>query len=310
MNGSTNHHPRTPKHARVSARLGFAAASLAVIALFAGITFADDRDLLRERAADPNVMIIFDTSGSMHWSPVCNAEDACEDIDPYDRACTSECEFGDQTCSEICPDFGCLEFGDNDLAPPITIEVDDADMSGQVSITGSWPATTAFSGGAFGGTAVSDANVDKGSKQFTYNIPITESRSYKVFLSVPQSELWATNVRVRVRNTPDAEEIRLNQRFVPPTVVEGETPPPYNPWKLVGVISSMPARQPKSPFATAARMAPWLQTASGWCRRSRSACAPASAVPCRSARRATATYLSTKTIQDRSSSRPSRRSTK
>lgn len=215
-------------------RVSFVTVTLTVLTMLAGIVFADDRDLLRERAADPNVMIIFDTSGSMHWSPVCNAEDACDDIDPYDGACTAECEFGDTTCSQICPDFGCVEFGDADVLPPITLEVDDLDMA-QTTIVGAWPMTTNFTGAAFMGSAVSDNDTDKGSKSFTFNVPIAETRRYKVFLSVPQSELWASNVQIRVRNTPDAENTVLDQRFVPPTLQPGETAPPYDPWKLVGV---------------------------------------------------------------------------
>lgn len=49
-----------------------AAAALAWPAAPAG---ADDRNLLRESGADPYVMILFDTSGSMNWAPRCTLED-------------------------------------------------------------------------------------------------------------------------------------------------------------------------------------------------------------------------------------------
>ncbi len=51
---------------------------------------ADDRDLLRESSGEPYVFILFDTSGSMHWTPQCTAESLAE---------------GD--CSELCPDGDC-----------------------------------------------------------------------------------------------------------------------------------------------------------------------------------------------------------
>ena len=35
----------------------------------AGAAVADDRDLLRESSGEPYVFILFDTSGSMHWTP-------------------------------------------------------------------------------------------------------------------------------------------------------------------------------------------------------------------------------------------------
>ena len=52
---------------------------------------ADDRDLLRESSSDPYVFILFDTSGSMHWSPQCTQEQ-------YD---TGICDF-------LCPEGDCF----------------------------------------------------------------------------------------------------------------------------------------------------------------------------------------------------------
>lgn len=215
-------------------RFGFAAIGLALTALVAGLAAADDRDLLRERASDPYVFIVFDTSGSMHWSPVCSAEDACEDIDPYDRACTSECAFGDVTCSQLCPDFGCVEFGPNDLAPRREVEIDDTDVTA-VSITGFWPTAGSLTGPAFGGSAIYDNDSRKGSKRVTFSVDVPETRRYKVFISVPQSDQWATNVPVRVSGTVNDETVTIDQRYVAPVLADGEVAPPYKPWKLVGV---------------------------------------------------------------------------
>ncbi len=52
---------------------------------------ADDRDLLRKGSAKPYVFILLDTSGSMHWSPKCSAEDAA----------AGDCDF-------ICPTGDCF----------------------------------------------------------------------------------------------------------------------------------------------------------------------------------------------------------
>lgn len=69
------------------------AAPFALAALFAvaGTAFADDRDLLREASADPLVFILFDTSGSMHWSPQCSQED-----------------FDAGVCDYLCPSGDCF----------------------------------------------------------------------------------------------------------------------------------------------------------------------------------------------------------
>ena len=51
---------------------------------------ADDRDLLRRGTSDPYVFIVFDTSGSMHWSPKCTAE-----------------QVAAGTCDFLCPTGDC-----------------------------------------------------------------------------------------------------------------------------------------------------------------------------------------------------------
>ena len=64
-----------------------------VLCLGATAILADDRDLLRESSGEPYVFILFDTSGSMHWTPQCTAEglaagdctELCEDGDCYAR---------------------------------------------------------------------------------------------------------------------------------------------------------------------------------------------------------------------------------
>lgn len=57
--------------------------------LTAGPARGDDRDLLRRGTSDPYVFILFDTSGSMHWSPRCTAEQAAAGV------CDFVCPTGD-----------------------------------------------------------------------------------------------------------------------------------------------------------------------------------------------------------------------
>ena len=52
---------------------------------------ADDRDLLRDSAAEPLVFVIFDTSGSMYWSPKCTQE-----------------QFDAGVCDVLCPTGDCF----------------------------------------------------------------------------------------------------------------------------------------------------------------------------------------------------------
>jgi hypothetical protein len=59
------------------------------LALAPGDAGANDRQLLRTGTGDPLVMILFDTSGSMNWSPKCTAEQVAANI------CTYLCPTGD-----------------------------------------------------------------------------------------------------------------------------------------------------------------------------------------------------------------------
>ena len=55
-----------------------------------GSADADDRDLLRQASGEPYVFIIFDTSGSMHWTPQCTQE-----------------SFDAGDCQNLCPTGDC-----------------------------------------------------------------------------------------------------------------------------------------------------------------------------------------------------------
>ncbi|MEM7587109.1 MAG: hypothetical protein AAF560_27215 [Acidobacteriota bacterium] len=73
--------------------LGWAWYRLALACLvctLAGPLGADDRELLRQSSGEPYVFILFDTSGSMHWTPQCTQED-----------------FDAGDCSPLCPSGDC-----------------------------------------------------------------------------------------------------------------------------------------------------------------------------------------------------------
>ncbi len=190
---------------------------------------ADDRELLRERGADPYVFIIFDTSGSMYWSSVCSAEDACEDIDPWDGACTSVCPFDEVVCPQVCPDWGCVEYGNADLAPKIELEVDDT-VVGPGDIQGTWsivPLPDALGGNAY------TSEADNASIRLRQSV--TETRRYKLFLHVPQSVMWSTAVTVEISGVAEPVTATIDQRGE--AIVDGADD--YDPWRLVGVYEAV-----------------------------------------------------------------------
>src|SRR6202035_718270 len=77
--------PKTPPHR--TCRLVLA---LAVFALAIGrAASADDRQLLRKSTAEPYVLIVLDTSGSMNWAPPCSPADFAA------GACNFLCPTGD-----------------------------------------------------------------------------------------------------------------------------------------------------------------------------------------------------------------------
>lgn len=79
------------KPSRSSSTRGAAALVVAAALFAAGPAGADDRDLLRESSSDPLVFILFDTSGSMHWTPQCTQE-----------------QFDAGVCDYLCPTGDCF----------------------------------------------------------------------------------------------------------------------------------------------------------------------------------------------------------
>ncbi len=213
----------------------------ACITLVSSAGNADDRELLRERGADPYVFIIFDTSGSMYWSSVCSAEDACEDIDPWDGACTSVCPFDEVGCPQVCPDWGCVEYGNADLAPKIELEVDDT-VAGPGDIQGTWsivPLPDALGGNAY------TSEADNASIRLRQSV--TETRRYKLFLHVPQSVMWSTAVTVEVSGVAEPVTATIDQRGE--AIVDGADD--YDPWRLVGVYEAIAGSEVSARVRTA-----------------------------------------------------------
>ena len=74
---------------------------------------ADDRDLFSASTEAPYLFVLFDTSGSMHWSPQCTDPGGCRYICPLD----------DASCEKVCPIHVCID----DNGTPIEKAVCDAD---------------------------------------------------------------------------------------------------------------------------------------------------------------------------------------
>ncbi len=171
---------------------------------------ADDRDLLRNSSGDPFVEILLDTSGSMHWTPPCNAIDACLDIDPWDGMCTTECPLGDELCQQVCPNEGCVEY---DFAPeePYTheIKMDTEDGVG-IEIEGDWLSSSTFSPYKKTGY-LHNGNSGQGDKSVTFKPTIPASGVYQVYLFWNANEFRASNVPVRIVHANGEDTILVDQ---------------------------------------------------------------------------------------------------
>ena len=186
---------------------------LGLICLLAVLAFgvvADDRDLLRDSSGAPYMYVVMDTSGSMHWTPVCTEEDACLDIDPWDGKCTQECTLGDEKCKRLCPDLGCVEydFGDE---PPREVEVIiDNDDPTRVQINGTW-----YIGGLqpwIGDDYLHNNRSGQGSKsvRFTPNLP--EDGTYHVYLYWSSNNNRANNVPIDIQHKDGTATVTMDQR--------------------------------------------------------------------------------------------------
>ncbi|MEM6792459.1 MAG: hypothetical protein AAF725_00625 [Acidobacteriota bacterium] len=181
-------------------------AALVAIAWSFGVV-ADDRDLLRETSATPQVMVVVDTSGSMNWTPPCSEDEARSDIDPWDMQCTSVCPYDDPTCQQICPDFGCIDYAaDQTASTPIEVIVDSSDSTG-VTLTGPWG--TSSSGGNNGSYHFLSAGT-VGDAVYTATLP--EAGEYQVYARWVRRRHRAENVETRVDHANGSNYLEIDQR--------------------------------------------------------------------------------------------------
>ncbi|HEX2644978.1 MAG TPA: hypothetical protein VHU81_18410 [Thermoanaerobaculia bacterium] len=98
-----------PKHPLASRQLAAVLAGLGLLALAGPQASADDRNLLRESTGDPYVFILFDTSGSMHWTPKCPVlVDKPDPSDPTGKKMIKVQEPANAAdCPVLCPDGDC-----------------------------------------------------------------------------------------------------------------------------------------------------------------------------------------------------------
>ena len=213
-------------------------AALLLSLALGGAAMADDRDLLRDSSGSPYIFIVLDTSGSMHWTPVCNEADAaCRpvdkdgngtiddyscDADPWDGTCTQECTLAEDECARICPDFGCVEYAldiDGDNPPEIEeIIIDNTDSDG-VTITGDW-----LVGGIepwVGSNNIHNDRTGQGTKSVRFTPDIVKPGTYHVYLHWSSNEDRASNVPVDVTHAGGTDTVKLNQtRSIPDFVDE------------------------------------------------------------------------------------------
>ncbi|MEE8524695.1 MAG: PilC/PilY family type IV pilus protein [Thermoanaerobaculia bacterium] len=189
---------------------------------------ADDRDLLRETAANPYAFFIMDTSGSMNWTAPCTERDAALDIDPWDGQCTRECTMGDAVCEQFDPGpkgspaawdpsdpdaVKCIEFNVkyDEASPPTYNEIlMDEESSGGVTRVGTWSSSTTPP--FVGARRVHDNNTGKGLKSIEFKPNISESGFYHVYLFYEGLASLAQNTLVTIDHAGGTDIVRANQR--------------------------------------------------------------------------------------------------
>ncbi|MEM8961062.1 MAG: hypothetical protein AAGD38_06250 [Acidobacteriota bacterium] len=180
---------------------------IAVTLLVAAPGAADDRELLRDSVGDPYVFIMFDTSGSMHWTPVCSAEDAADDIDPFDLTCTTECEYG-ALCEKLCPNWGCVEYDLTSTDPPVEVIVDNLDPG--FATEGTW-FTSSGVPGFYGTEYVWSRNIyPTSTATFTPSLP--ETREYEVYMYWSSNSVRADSIPVDIVHANGTDTVIINQR--------------------------------------------------------------------------------------------------
>ena len=235
-----------------SAALG--AGILTSLLLATGAVRGDDRELLGSSSADPYVMMMLDTSGSMNSTTPCSRENAINDDDPFDVMCTSLCPFEDPplalpagtspTCARVCPDVGCEEYDFSVVGRPTfepTIIRDDTDAPN----VDAWTIGTTFTD-YHGSSYFHDNDLRcgefgdiTGCKEITYdpNLAAGDEGDYMVFLWWPVDpgaasdpagvgNRSASNTLVRIEHYGGTAELAVDQR------IEGGQWNPIGTWSM------------------------------------------------------------------------------
>ncbi|MEM7351208.1 MAG: hypothetical protein AAF657_10405 [Acidobacteriota bacterium] len=188
----------------------------------------------------------------MNWTPRCGQEDTFEDIDPFDSMCTRECTYDNDTCAELCPSFGCLDYALSDTVDPSTNFEEQIilDNDGTIIAGGGSVTTIPGDNGVNGNSpdwrnSVSSTPPFKGSdymhdrndgrtgpyKSIVYDPTITNAGTYQVWMSWPPSlSSRATNVMVDITHDGGVDTVVVDQR----ASVDSGAGTQFDGWNLLG----------------------------------------------------------------------------
>ncbi len=213
---------------------------------------SDDRFLLGESgsaAAGPYVFMMLDTSGSMNRSPRCTQSDTYDDIDPFDAACTTECNLGDALCEDICPSDGCIEYAFDDPDNPLIIEQEiivDADTCASPNVMfvpgcntfggarPEWRCEVTTDPGFKGAGYCHDRNpgeFDLPLKTATFDPSISVDGTYQVWVSYPPERFTshAENAMISIVHDGGTDTVRVDHQTVP-----DDASADFDDWVLIG----------------------------------------------------------------------------
>lgn len=202
--------------------------------LFGAAAIADDRGVLRDAGGSPYVFVVYDSSGSMAWTPPCTEKDAALDIDAWDGQCTRECTMDPTICEQFDPGspgsagawdpadpdaVKCVEFNinyDEDNPPPaVEIVLDEEEapsgLNGAITITGSWTSSTAFPP-YIGSRYLHNNMAGQGTKSIEFTPILPHDGYYHVYVFYSGDPDSASNVPITVTHADGKAQLFLDQR--------------------------------------------------------------------------------------------------
>ncbi len=222
---------------------------LGALGLMAFSASADDRNLLRlsqSGSVDPYVFIMFDTSASMTWTPVCSQADTFDDVDPFDSMCTQDCSLDPAVCAQVCPYQSCRDFVIIDPENPVDIPADPAGGNDfwLDNTDADFVPSPLVSSGYDGWVATSAASDHKGSNYYftrgiglrtvTYNPDIPSDGTYMVFASWPTSSSRGSNIMIDVTHQDGTDTVTSTVAVDQAQGVATGDGTEYNGWNLIG----------------------------------------------------------------------------